>query len=99
MANVEDGSVSVIDTQDLTEVARIPVGAAPVQVGFTPSGDQVYVSLRDENRMAVIDTASREVMNRIDVGPNPIQMVATPMEPTSMWQTRAPTRSLTTPCP
>ncbi|MEH0072943.1 cytochrome D1 domain-containing protein [Pannonibacter sp. Pt2-lr] len=78
MANVEDGSVSVIDTQDLTEVARIPVGAAPVQVGFTPSGDQVYVSLRDENRMAVIDTASREVMNRIDVGPNPIQMVATP---------------------
>ena len=53
------------------------MGAAPVQVGFTPSGAQVYVSLRDENRVAVIDTATREVTGKIDVGPNPIQVIAT----------------------
>ncbi|QEU06527.1 DUF305 domain-containing protein (plasmid) [Paracoccus yeei] len=78
VANVEDGSVSVIDTQSLEEAARIPVGAAPVQVGFTPDGARAYVSLRDENRVAVIDTVSRKVESKIDVGPGPIQLMATP---------------------
>ena len=54
------------------------MGTAPVQVGFTPDGSRVYVSLRDENRVAVVDTATREVTGRIEVGPNPIQMIATP---------------------
>ena len=34
IANVNNGSVSVIDTVTLTEADRIAVGVAPVQVGF-----------------------------------------------------------------
>jgi len=49
-----------------------------VQVGFTPDGSRVYVSLRDENKVAVIDTATRKVIARIEVGPAPIQVHATP---------------------
>jgi YVTN family beta-propeller protein len=78
VANVEDGSVSVIDTGTLAEAARIPVGRAPVQVGFTPDGGRVHVSLRDENRVAVIDTTTRAVVARVDVGRSPIQVHATP---------------------
>ncbi len=78
VANVEDGSVSVIASASLTEAARIPVGAGPVQVGFNPDGSKVYVSLRDENRVAVIDVDTREVVSKIEVGPGPIQLVATP---------------------
>ncbi|MBM3527364.1 MAG: YncE family protein [Alphaproteobacteria bacterium] len=78
VANVEGGSVSVIDTGTLKEAARIPVGKAPVQVGFTPDGSRVYVSLRDENSVAVINTARRSVTEKIRVGDGPIQVHATP---------------------
>lgn len=36
VANVQDGSVSVLDVSTRQEVTRIAVGKAPVQVGFTP---------------------------------------------------------------
>lgn len=52
--------------------------AAPVQVGFTPDGSRVYVSLRGENRVTVINTTQRQVVARIDVGRQPIQVHATP---------------------
>ncbi len=71
-------SLSVIDTNSLAEVVRIPVGKTPVQVGFTPDGGRVYVSLRDENRIAVVDTATRTMVGTIDVGRNPVQVHATP---------------------
>ena len=59
------------------EVARLPVGEPPVQVGFTPDGKRLFVSLRDATRVAVIDTARREVIERIEVGRLPIQVHAT----------------------
>ncbi|KSV94689.1 YncE family protein [Sinorhizobium sp. GL28] len=49
-----------------------------MQVGFSPNGAEVYVSLRDENKLAVIDTKSRKVTSRIAVGAGPIQVHATP---------------------
>ncbi|MCK3780955.1 YncE family protein [Ensifer sesbaniae] len=49
-----------------------------MQVGFSPDGGEVYVSLRDENEVAIIDTKSRKVVSRIAVGAGPIQVHATP---------------------
>ncbi|TIP38911.1 MAG: hypothetical protein E5X69_18460, partial [Mesorhizobium sp.] len=72
------GSSTVLDAVKLTEVARIKVGQAPVQVGFTPDGSRVYVSLRDENKVAVINTSARQVIERTEVGRSPIQVHATP---------------------
>jgi YVTN family beta-propeller protein len=68
----------VIDAIELSEVAQIRVGRAPVQVGFTPDGTRAYVSLRDENRVAVVDTTTRRTIRHIGVGRNPIQLHATP---------------------
>lgn len=78
VANVEDGTVSLVDAQSLAEVDRIAVGAAPVQVAFLPDGSRAYVSLRDEDAVAVIDIATLEVIARIPVGDSPIQLHATP---------------------
>ena len=46
-------------------------------MGFTPDGKQVYVSLRDENKVAVIDVATRRVIGKVGVARNPIQVYAT----------------------
>lgn len=46
------------------------------RLAYTPDGKYVYVSLRDENKVAIIDTATREVVDRVSVGRNPIQLFA-----------------------
>jgi YVTN family beta-propeller protein len=76
VANVKDGSVSVLDPVGLRELERVPVGEEPVQVGFARDG--VYVSLRGENRVAVIDPALRRVVAKIPVGRGPVQVYPTP---------------------
>jgi YVTN family beta-propeller protein len=76
VANVKDGSVSVLDPVGLRELERVPVGGEPVQVGFARDG--VYVSLRSENRVAVIDPALRRVVAKIPVGRGPVQVYPTP---------------------
>lgn len=76
VANVKDGSVSVLDPVGLRELERVPVGEEPVQVGFARDG--VYVSLRGESRVAVIDPALRRVVARIPVGRGPVQVYPTP---------------------
>jgi YVTN family beta-propeller protein len=78
VANVEDGTLSVLDLRERREAARIEVGAAPVQVGFIPSGGRLFASLRDENAVAVLDTPSRRVIGKIAVGRGPIQVHASP---------------------
>jgi YVTN family beta-propeller protein len=76
VANVKDGSVSVLDPAGLRELERVPVGEEPIQVGFARDG--VYVSLRGENRVAVIDPALRRVVAKIPVGRGPVQVYPTP---------------------
>lgn len=49
-----------------------------MQVGFTPDGHRVYVSIRDQHSVAAIDTATRTVIARVRVGRGPIQVHATP---------------------
>jgi YVTN family beta-propeller protein len=78
VANVKDGTLSVLDLGERREVARIAVGAAPVQVGFTPSGGRLFASLRDENAVAVLDTSARRLIGKIPVGRGPIQVHASP---------------------
>ena len=56
----------------------MPVGKAPVQVGFTPDGRHCYVSLRDENSVAVTDTPGRRVITKVPLGPRLIQLFALP---------------------
>lgn len=72
----DDFSLSLIDVASRAEIARIPVGKAPVQVGFLPDGSRAFVSLLDEDAVAVIDLIKRQVTARIPVGRGPIQLHA-----------------------
>jgi protein NirF len=54
----DNGVVQVIDTLERKVVATLSPGKAVLHIEFTPRGDAVWLSARDDNRVVVFDTAS-----------------------------------------
>jgi protein NirF len=54
----DNGQVQVIDTMSRRVVATLEPGRAVLHLEFTPRGEAVWVSARDDNRVTVYDTAS-----------------------------------------
>lgn len=48
--------VQIIDVRDLAVVKSLQPGKAVLHMEFTPRGEEVWVSVRDENRVMVYDT-------------------------------------------
>lgn len=59
--------VQVIDTQRQAIVQTIEPGKAVLHMEFTPRGDTVWISSRDDNRVSVVDTQSFATRARLDV--------------------------------
>jgi protein NirF len=59
--------VQVIDTQTQAIVQTLEPGKAVLHMEFTPRGEAVWISSRDDNRVSVIDTHSFDVRQRLDV--------------------------------
>jgi protein NirF len=59
--------VQVIDTQTQTIVQALEPGKAVLHMEFTPRGEAVWISSRDDNRISVFDTHSFAVRQRLDV--------------------------------
>jgi YVTN family beta-propeller protein len=68
--------VSVFDTSN-TVVAKVPVGAFPVDVAVTPDGSLAYVTNNHSNTVSVIDTAANAVVATVPVGVNPFGVAIT----------------------
>jgi protein NirF len=54
----DNGAVQVIDTETQRVVRTIEAGKAIMHMEFTPRGDAVWISARDDDRVAVYDTAT-----------------------------------------
>jgi YVTN family beta-propeller protein len=61
VANSNDNTVSVIDTQTRAVTATVPVGLYPLGVAFTPDSSRVYVTNRDAHTVSVIDMETSSV--------------------------------------
>ena len=59
--------VQVIDTQRQQIVQTLEPGKAVLHMEFTPRGDAVWISSRDDDRVSVIDTASLHSLARLTV--------------------------------
>ena len=59
-AHPDNDTVQVIDTESLAVVKTLKPGKAVLHMEFTPRGEKVWVSVRDENRVAVYDTRTLE---------------------------------------
>ncbi len=57
----DNGWVQVIDTPTREVIKTLAPGKAVLHMEFTPRGDNVWVSARDDNRVVVFDTDSFEV--------------------------------------
>jgi len=54
--------VQVIDTEVRRVVAELHPGKAVLHMEFTPRGEQVWISARDDDRVRIYDTANLEVL-------------------------------------
>jgi protein NirF len=59
--------VQVIDTQSQQIVQTLEPGKAVLHMEFTPRGEAVWISSRDDNRVSVIDTQTLLTRARLDV--------------------------------
>jgi len=59
--------VQVIDTQSQAIVQTLEPGKAVLHMEFTPRGETVWISSRDDNRVSIIDTQSFATRARLDV--------------------------------
>lgn len=65
VANVHDGSVSIVDIRALEAVARIDIGGKPISIDYSETAGAAYVS--DEKGAIVgIDGQRRQVVARIE---------------------------------
>jgi protein NirF len=56
----DNGNVEVIDVEKRNVVRQLAPGKAVLHMEFTPRGESVWISARDDNRVVVYDTASFE---------------------------------------
>jgi len=54
----DNGNVDVIDVESRKVVKQLAPGKAVLHMEFTPRGESVWISARDDNRVVVYDTAS-----------------------------------------
>jgi YVTN family beta-propeller protein len=78
ITNLNDSTVSVIDTASNTVTATVQVGNFPNGVAVTPDGAHVYVANVFDNTVSVIDTATNAVTATVAVGMFPFGVAVTP---------------------
>src|SRR6266480_4783027 len=78
ITNLNDGTVSVIDTASNTVMATVPVGNFPNGVALTPDGAHVYVANVVDGTVSVIETAGNTVTATVPVGLFPFGVAVTP---------------------
>ena len=56
----DNDSIQVIDTQTLAVIRQLKPGKGVLHMEFEPRGEEVWLSVRDENRVEIYDTATFE---------------------------------------
>jgi protein NirF len=58
-------TVQIIDTESLQLINTLTPGKAVLHMEFTPRGEQVWISIRDEDRIEVYDTDSQRIISTL----------------------------------
>lgn len=61
----DNGTVQIIDTLDLAVKHTLTPGKAVLHMEFEPRGEQIWLSIRDENHLQVLDTETLEELTRL----------------------------------
>ena len=66
-AHPRNDTIQVIDTETLKIIKTLKPGKAVLHMEFTPRGEHVWMSVRDDDRVDVVDTETFEVINSLTV--------------------------------
>ncbi|MCS7269320.1 MAG: cytochrome D1 domain-containing protein [Geminicoccaceae bacterium] len=61
-AHPDNGKIQILDLERFAVAATLSPGRAILHLEFTPRGDQVWLSARDDDRVIVMDPRRREVL-------------------------------------
>ncbi len=61
----DNGAVQVIDTSTLEVIDTLQPGRAVLHLEFTPRGEAVWISSRDDNKVVVMNTATRKPLAQL----------------------------------
>src|SRR5579871_2594837 len=78
VANVGDGTVSVVDLVSLSVRATIPVGATPAGLRTHPTRAEIWGVSTDGGTVWVLDAPTDRVVARISVGASPFALDFSP---------------------
>ena len=90
----EEGAISVFDTGQEVEIARIPAGEEPLQAVATPDGRRVFVSNLGSHEITVIDASSFQVLDRLRLEAEPLDLAVDP-DGRTVWATNAAVGGIT----
>lgn len=58
----DNGAVQVVDTGSLSVLDTLQPGRAILHLEFTPRGEAVWISSRDDNKVSILNTANRKTV-------------------------------------
>lgn len=61
----DNQNIQIIDAKDLSIVNSLTPGKAVLHMEFTPRGEQVWVSVRDDDQLVIYDTESFKELKRL----------------------------------
>ncbi|MGR9014344.1 MAG: cytochrome D1 domain-containing protein [Gammaproteobacteria bacterium] len=61
----DNNQLQIIDVKDLSLSKTLSPGKAVLHMEFTPRGEQVWVSLRDDNQLVIYDTETLQEITRL----------------------------------
>lgn len=64
-AHPRNDTIQVIDTESLQVIKTLKPGKAVLHMEFSPRGDQVWMSVRDEDRVDIVDTETFDIITSI----------------------------------
>lgn len=71
LSNRVEGTVSLIDTQEMRVVGSVRVPGGPDCMDITPEGKELWVTQRFLRRVAIVDIATMKLVASIPVGKSP----------------------------
>ncbi len=65
--NMADGTMSVIQIENLSVIATVPVGGSPEDLAISPDGKEIVVGNQADDTLTLIDAATNEVLDTIQL--------------------------------
>ncbi|MGB5485252.1 beta-propeller fold lactonase family protein [Parasphingorhabdus sp.] len=78
VANMQSGTVSVLDLNKLIKITDLPAGTVPEGLAITPDGKTVWVADRSGDMIRVFDAESLQELAAIKTGKFPIRVAISP---------------------